>query len=146
MLKYQSCALLLKCRCRFTSVIGLIMQHPILSVSVISAVYRLWGHCARALARTRQRQVGPPHCASPSSLASTLYHRLLPPSTCLSRLSPLQSLTLSYTKPKYRLGLFMSRCRSPSLMPATWLLSDLYRLTPSTTTITPLVPTPPPLR
>lgn len=34
-------------------------------------------------------------------------------------------LTLSYTKPKHRFGLFVSPSRLPSLMPATWLLSPL---------------------
>jgi hypothetical protein len=110
------------CRRRFASIIGLIMHHPIRLISVISAVSQLWS--TALLAYTRWRQVG----------AAALLNNLIARTCLISCHSLLQSLPCyiqtQNTVSALLVSLFRSPSRSPSLMPATWLLSPSYRLTP----------------
>lgn len=133
MLKYQLCALLLKRVIAVSPQLSASLCN-ILPLGLLSALFMDSGALhlrTRTRTHARQRQVRDAalHCANP--------HRLhLPCSIAcsldlLSHLSRLQSRPRHIQNPNIISVLFVSLSLSPSLMLATWLLSDSYRLTPS---------------
>ena len=128
------------CRYCFTSVISLITQHhPTRSASVVSAVYRLW---STTLRRSRVRAHLPETNRGHRTvqfLIARIYVVPLPVAFLDLFVSPFAApvSTLLYTKSNIVSASSCLRLGFPSLMPATWLLSPLYRPSPSTTTPTP---------